>query len=257
MQLKITRANTLIALLLLVLDCPSLFGAPVIINYTDRGWYRSSGGHLTNNLNYFVGDNLSNKDTRNFFVFDLAGVTQPIASAKLALYVPGAPSDAGPGFASPDGKEAYELHDVITPISTLVNGTGGVSAHTDLGSGVVYGIRSMSAADNGSVVEITLNPSAIAAMNATHGLFGLGGSITSLDDLTNNEYVFAYTEDPANATQLRLTLVPEPSSGFLCLAAIVATQLRRQRTASRNRVSSTNHARSIRTTLGRLAFIAS
>jgi hypothetical protein len=65
------------------------------------------------------------------------------------------------------------------------------------------------------VVEILLNPSAIAAMNATHGLFGLGGSITTLDALANDEFTFAWTSLGTEITQLRITYVPEPSTLLL------------------------------------------
>ena len=49
----------------------------------------------------------------------------------------------------------------------------------------------MTAADNGSVVEITLNSSAIAALDAATGLIGIGGSLTTLDGLANDEHTFA------------------------------------------------------------------
>ena len=39
----------------------------------------------------------------------------------------------------------------------------------------------MTAADMGSVVEITLNSAAIAALDAATGLIGIGGSLTTLD----------------------------------------------------------------------------
>jgi PEP-CTERM motif len=73
----------------------------------------------------------------------------------------------------------------------------------------------MTAADNATVVEITLNSSAIAALDAATGLIGLGGSITTLDDLANNEFIFAYSEIGNEITQLRLTLVAEPSTILL------------------------------------------
>jgi hypothetical protein len=172
--------STLITLLLVLLDCPSVSSATVNINNTDGGWYSVQGIHDPTNSNYLVGDNrigsctpsvACQDDFRNFFVFDLAGVTQAIASAKLAVWVPSPPD----GYKSADPNENYELHDVITPIATLLDGTGGVPAHTDLGSGVVYGSRLMTTADMGKTVEIILDSSAIAAMNSTHGLFAIGG----------------------------------------------------------------------------------
>jgi hypothetical protein len=73
----------------------------------------------------------------------------------------------------------------------------------------------MTAADNGTVVEITLNSSAIAALDAATGLIGLGGSITTLDDLANNELTFGWTHLGAEITELRLTFVPEPCALLL------------------------------------------
>jgi hypothetical protein len=204
---------------LIVLIASSLVSAEtVVINYTDRGFYSVLGEHAANNTGYFVGDNriaacnspTCLNDFRNFFVFDLAGVTQPIADAKLALSVP-----VPPGYSSPSPSENYELHDVTTPISTLVGWDGGVAVHADLGSGLVYGSRTMTAADNLRVVEIVLNSAAITAMNATHGLFAIGGSLTTLDGLANAENVFAAANPVTDIAQLRLTLVPEPSTFVL------------------------------------------
>jgi len=199
----------------------------------DRGWYTPSGNHIPINQSYFVGDirgslcGFCEDDYRDFFVFDLAGVTQSIESATLALYVPGAASDRGPGYGSQDVSENYELHDVVTPIATLLAGTGGVAAHTDLGTGVVYGSRTMTAADNATVIEIPLNSSAIAAMNLTHGQFAIGGSITTLDNVANNEYTFGGTSN-LEMTQLRLTLVPEPANLFLLATGAIVLSTRRE-----------------------------
>jgi hypothetical protein len=232
MRLNIARTSLLITLFISIFDVTFVVGQTVVINFSDRGWYSESGQHLTFNWNYAVGDGRGPfcgscfSDTRNFFVFDMAGITQPIASAKLALEVP-----LG-GYRSSDPSENYELHDIVTPLATLLNGTGGVAAHADLGSGVVYGSRTMTAADRGSIVEITLNASAIAALNEATGLIGIGGSITTLDGLANDEFTFGFTNSLTNPefTRLRLTLVPEPSSGFLCLVGVATTLTRRKRT---------------------------
>jgi hypothetical protein len=224
MRRKSTSTSGLTLLFFLVL-APITSAATVEINYTHRGWYDITGFHNTFNDNYAVGDDRGGglcgpttcfNDYRNFFVFDLSGVTQQISSAKLALNVPLA------AYESSDSSENYELHDIITPIAVLIDGTGGLAAHADLGSGVVYGSRTMTAADMASVVEITLNSSAVSALNSTHRLFGIGGSLTTLDDLANNEYTFGVTNFE-KISQLRLTLVPEPST--LLLLAISATSL--------------------------------
>jgi hypothetical protein len=173
-----------------------------------------------------LGDN-SFTVTRNFFVFDLASVVQPIASAKLALFVPSALS--GPGYNSPDPSENYEVHDVTTSIATLVAGTGGVAAYNDLAGGNVYGSRTMTAADMGTLVEVTLSPAAIADLDAATRLIGIGGSLTTLDGVANSEFTFGSSGNVADITELRITLVPEPSSAILCFLASLALIRRRQR----------------------------
>ena len=234
MQRMIVCTSHLVALLVLLLPTSRVSAETVVIDYTFRGWYSQLGEHNSSNLNYIAGDlrgpgcDACLDDYRNFFIFDLAGIDQPIQSATLALFVPGPPL---PGYSSPYGKEAYELHDVVTSLTKLRAGTGGVEAWTDLGSGVVYGVRSMTAADSGSVIEITLNSSAIAALNATTGRIGIGGSITTLDGLPNNQYVFGYTNSDTGTelTQLRLTLVPEPSCIALAIFAVMIFSVSRSR----------------------------
>jgi hypothetical protein len=199
--------------------CNSSSAETAFLYSTDGGWYSVQGVHEPDNTNFVVGDNRQGNcmpdvycqdDFRNFFVFDLASVTQTIASAKLAIYVQTFPD----GYKSADPSENFEVHDVTTSIASLVAGTGGVAAHADLGTGVVYGNRLMTAADMGKTVEITLNSSAIAAMNSTHGLFAIGGSLTTLNPsiTTQGEIVFGASGGPQ---QLRLTLVPEPSTLLL------------------------------------------
>src|SRR5678815_3085490 len=152
-----------IAIFTFLINCPLVTAQTVVIAHTDRGQYSDTGFHNPGNPNYVVGGNSFPIVYHNFFVFDLSGVTQPIASATLALFVPS--SLSGPGYQSPDPSENYELHDVTTSIATLLAGTGGVAAYTDLGGGIVYGSRTMTAADMGTLVEITLNPAAIAALD--------------------------------------------------------------------------------------------
>ena len=204
--------SLLVAIFTFVINCPVASAQTVVIPHTDRGWYDNTGFHNASNPNYVVGDN-SFTVSRNFFVFDLASVVQPIASAKLVLFVPS--SLAGPGYSSPDPSENYELRDISTSLATLVGGTGGVAAYTDLGSGVVYGSRTMTATDMGTLVEITLNPAAIAALDSATGLIGIGGWLTTLDGVANSEFTFGSSGSITDTTELRLTLVPEPSALLL------------------------------------------
>ena len=81
----------------------------------------------------------------------------------------------------------------------------------------------MTVADQGKVIEITLNAAAISALDAATGLIGIGGSLTTLDSLPNLEATFAGTNSGTEITRLQLTLVPEPST--LLLLGIGATSL--------------------------------
>jgi large repetitive protein len=203
------RLCPLVAILIYAFSGSSIYSETIVIPYTDSGSYKNNGTHSPGNPNYVVGGDFGIV-YRNFFVFDLAAVSKPITSAKLALSVLG--DFRGEGYLSPDLSENYELHDVTTPIATLVNGTS-AAAYGDLGGGIVYGSRTMTAADNGSVVEITLNSNAIAALDAANGLIGIGGSLTTLDQFANNtEVVFAISGNVPDVRELRLTLVPEPST---------------------------------------------
>lgn len=214
MRQNTARMRLLIALLLALVTARA--GA-LNINYTDRGWYNPAGFHNPNNLSYIAGDTRGPGcvtcvgDARNFFVFDLTGVTQAIATAKLAVLVPSQP---GPGYVSADASENFELHDVVTPITALRDGTGGADAYSDLASGAVYGSRTFTAADIGNVVEITLNSSAVSALDAATGLVGIGGSITTLDATANDEFAFAWTNTGMETAQLRLTFVSSGPGDF-------------------------------------------
>jgi hypothetical protein len=235
MRPKAILAGTISAYLALIQSSLTASAQTTVIDYTDRGWYKSPGQHDPTNHSYFVGDDRGNflcglcedNDVRNFFVFDLANLTQPVTSAKLALTVPA--GDYG-GYLSGDPSENYALHDVTSPISLLMSGglpQNGVNINTtgyfDIGNGVVYGNRLMTAADKGLVVEIPLNSAGVAAINSARGgLFAIGGSLTTLDNLPNAESVFGLSGYPTDISQLRLTFVPEPTSAaLLAFAAMI------------------------------------
>jgi hypothetical protein len=216
----------------IVICCSPASGQTTIIDYASRGQFSDVGIHVNTNSNYLVGFSGPNA-YRNFFVFDLASVAQPIAAATLELSVPGPPR---PGYDSADPSENFELYDVVTPVSTLTaTGALGTAPYNDLGSGVEYGSRSITNADTGTIVTIPLNASAIAAMNSNHGLFAIGGSLTTLTSppAYPTEAVFAFTGVAgfSDTSRLRLTFVPEPSSvAMLAVAAAISgmRQLRKR-----------------------------
>ena len=176
----------LLATLAFAMHCPFANRKLSLYSHADRGWYDNTGFHNSSNPNYVVGDT-GFSITRNFFVFDLSSVVQPIASAKLALFVPSRLS--GPGYKPrPQRKLRAARHNHIN-----CNTRG-----WDRWSGRLHRFRRWrrlwqshdDCCGHGNVVEITLNPAAIAALDSATGLIGIGGSLTTLDGVANSEFTF-------------------------------------------------------------------
>ena len=199
------------------------------IDATSRGAYRFDGGINPQPLNYLAGSTADQGVFRNWLVFDIPALAlgQVYGTAILRLNTR--------NIFTPDATETYELHDVTTPIATLENGTGGVAAFNDLGSGSIFGSRVYGANEDNTILDIALSSSAVSAINAKAGsLFAAGGSITTLSGNPGNEVVFGNSNDaPLSQTQLILTTIsgsaaPEPSSlallipllGGVCVAAV-------------------------------------
>jgi hypothetical protein len=206
-----TRTNLIglpVVVLCLMAGMMNRAGAGQIgLNAADWGWYDEMGYHDPSNVNYVAISDV----TFNFFVFDLSGIDDEIIGAELRLFNP-----AG-GFNSfgSDMSANYTIHDVTTPISELVAGSSdATNIFADLGSGIGYGMTTVSAADNGSVVSISLNSDALQALNAMRGgLFAVGGSVAPF-----NGFVFGFTTgDETEMRQLVLTTqaIPEPASMLL------------------------------------------
>ena len=110
---------------------------------------------------------------------------------------------------------------MTTEISELVAGaaSGATDIFADLGSGTQFGAQSVSAADMGTDLMITLNAAALAALNAASDSIAFGGAITTLNFPVTSEAdvetVFSFSNfDDLSDTRLILTL-PEPSSAVL------------------------------------------
>jgi hypothetical protein len=211
-----------------VLASPGLATA-VQIDALDSGWYDDTGFHGPTNENYTVGWSLG-KELRHFFVFDLSVFpTESLISASLLLSMPPTLNNPGNGYDSPDASETLQLYDVLTPIATLTAGGSDLTAvYDDLGSGTVFGNVTVTAADNGQVVEIVLNAAALSALDAASGgVFAIGGAVTTLSDppAAVRERIFTSSTIPPITRQLVIQVVPEPGSlplflvGLLGLAA--------------------------------------
>lgn len=155
----------------------------------DTGWYNTSGFHDPNNLNYLVGSGGANANCglgcNDFFAFRLGNgtITGTILSATLSIGNP-----AANGYTGPPASSTVTLWDVSTVVATLTaGGSGLVGIYNDLGSGVQYGSRSVSAADNNTQVVFSLNNQALNAIATAGGangasLFAIGGSLNAVPE---------------------------------------------------------------------------
>jgi hypothetical protein len=148
----------------------SLAGATTI-TATDSGWYNDAGIHDASNQNYIAGlcSDCGGARYRNFFVFDLSSIAGSITSAILRL-----------DTANVVSSGIYDLFDVSTPISTLMAGGSGLTGiYNDLGSGSTFGSIGLLNTQDHQLVDITFNANGLAALNASSGLFAVGGTYTS------------------------------------------------------------------------------
>jgi hypothetical protein len=149
-------------------------GPSLTVDAADSGWWDSTGSHDASNDNFIVGT--LGTQYRDFFVFDLSAVSLPIVGAQLRLF-----QQSG-AYGSLDPTETYTVFDVTTPIPDLgASGSGQTAIFDDLGTGASFGSTTVSAADNGGFVSVTLNAAALASLNASSGgLAAVGGALTSL-----------------------------------------------------------------------------
>ena len=177
-----------------------------VLSAVATGWYFETGWHDHGISNYFTGDcgscGPNNGQYNSFFVFNVP-LDILITSASLSI---GNPVN---GYASPNPSETLSFWDVTTDIATLTaSQTTRTDIYSDLGSGTLYGSRSVNAATDGTQVVTSLNSAAITALNgARNHQIAIGGS-------------------------LNLTSVPEPSTlsliGLGFIGTLLSVRLRRR-----------------------------
>jgi hypothetical protein len=187
--------------------------APTALTWVDSGAYTAAGLHNLTNTNYLAGNCIdpwcqtTQGDVRNFFVFDTSPLAGTVTSGILRLRN---------GFVPVGG--VYSIFDVTTSTATLrAGGSGLTGIYDDLGSGVLYGSTPVQSSDvtGRAFVDVVLNAQAIAAINASNGLFALGGSFDS------TMFAFGGTNtDERRQLILETTEVPEPSSVALCALGV-------------------------------------
>ena len=149
-----------------------------VLQATSTGWYSDAGFHGASNPNYFAGlcsDACTPEgELRDYFVFDL-GEGVSATSAVIRLFNPLTPNA---GYISPNPSELFTLFDVSTGVRDLVaDQSDATDIFADLGSGLVYGSRVVSAADDGTYVEIALSAAAVASLSQAVGTWSVGGAL--------------------------------------------------------------------------------
>lgn len=222
MSLLSQNTNRIIVALLLV---AGICRADVILNPIDRGVYAEDGTHY-DSYSYIIGrPSPVSQISNNFFVFDLSGVSEQVIGVEFRI--------ESNWYLSADPSETFTVYDITGSIPAIWDGSAGVAGFTDMQSGNAYGDISVSSADNGTMLDISLNAQAIQDINnSLGGQFAFGGTISTLDLINpREEEIFGPTnpDNPADGVELVLTMIPEPSVLGLLLLGCGMLALRRKR----------------------------
>jgi hypothetical protein len=188
--------------------------ATLTLTSTATGNYASDGSHSAASANYAVGQT-GGTVYHDFFAFDVPHVDSILGAS---LLVPAL------GYLSIRPNENVVLYDVSTPLSTLTaTQTSATPIFDDLGSGDIFAVKSVTAADDNTFVTFSLNSGAVASLVAAIGTsWAIGGAITPmLLPAGSDELVFA--SSVSVGAKLVLQVVPEPPA--IALAAIGALGL--------------------------------
>ncbi len=156
---------------------------------TNRGWVDSSGDNNGAGIDNYIAGLCGDDDScngspdhwRNWMAFSLVTTAfSTITSANLLLYVPD-PGSGNQGVYASLGNPTYTLWDVTQPAGNFTGGSAGVAEFIDLGSGVAFGSRVYSLADQGTTTTVALNAAAVAYLNANmQNTVVLGGAVTPI-----------------------------------------------------------------------------
>jgi hypothetical protein len=122
---------------------------------------------------------------RDYFVFDVGLGGKTVLGAYLHLWNPDGVST--PGYQDLGGYPSalFNVWDITSSPNDVMagnaGGPSGLAIWDDLGSGLNYGSRVVSALDNGQFVDVQLNANAISAISG-EGRIGFGGSLTPVPE---------------------------------------------------------------------------
>jgi hypothetical protein len=227
-----TRIHLAVVISLVTAALSSASSDATTLNTTDRGWYTQNNVHQVNNDNYLTGQ-VGATDYHDFFIFDLTGITGTITSATLHLFEPAGnnPLAGSGGFLSTQASETFQVFIYTGNITAL---SAGSATYNGLVSGTLAGSVSVSKANDGTFVDVTLSAAALAALTIGEGgQFAFGGDLLGVPvDQTSARFVFGNSSvddigPPDGNTQLILTTsdsapVPGPTVGAGVPGAILA-----------------------------------
>ena len=145
----------------------------------NSGFWSATEPNFSDNDNYVVGT-IGPIVLNDFFTFFIPATVGTITSATLSA--PRGRGEQGPNTTGVPF--LYSLFDVSTPAATL-NARNGTSAaiFNDLGSGVLYGSISVTNVATPDPLVISLDPSAVSAINSSRGeFFSIGGTLSAVPE---------------------------------------------------------------------------
>lgn len=180
----------------------------LVIGALDSGTYVNTGSHSSSNPNYVAGRCIQCTEPglyRNFFVFNVPQ-SGTITSATLRI----------------DSTEVsvgglYTLWSIESDLQRLRDGGVGLTdIYNDLGTGELFGETVIFANQDYVMLEIELNALAIASMNATGGLWAIGGNYAS------SGYAFGFSVTGTIRELVITQVVPIPGALGLLLASLIS-----------------------------------
>ncbi|MDX2131155.1 MAG: hypothetical protein SFY69_03770 [Planctomycetota bacterium] len=195
-------------------------------------------------MNYYVGYSFPSSpvERRNYFIFDVSSVPGPVVSAKLKLYLPGAPFFPS-GYVSSDPTEEFRVSGSAFPWTAYAEAFGGTATPPMLaamfgtmGSSDAYGLVGVSGDASGTDIVIDLSLAAVTAINASpDGKFLVTGKLADIHPgmpgTIPSELLFAYTDIPdplMPMPRLEVEYVPAPRSMLVLGAGCLLARRRRR-----------------------------